>query len=273
MRYTKIPADTFQQIQMNAGIICTTFDPATGVASGQIGATSGGVQFTDSVSFVDMGDDIDNCPKNTKELKILDEHEVTMSGTLVAISPETAKLLAGAADASGNKITPRNDLLAEDFSTLWFVGDYSDANSDENGGFVAIKLINALNTGGFSLQTADKEKGTFDFEFTGHYSIANPDVVPYELYVKAGGGEPTPSILFNKHSITIVDGDTDTIVAKVVPAGTTINWSSGNTSVATVAEGVVTAEGEGNTIITGSITVDDVSYTDTCTVVVEEATT
>lgn len=194
MRFTKIPADTFQKLQLNAGIIATDFTPDTGAIgeSGQIGATTGGITFNANPTYSDFGEDIDGCPKNTKELKRLDEWEVTMSGTFVSADTAMAKRLVGAADigtTDTTKITPRNDLAAADFENIWFVGDYSDKNGETNGGFVAIKLINALSTGGFQLQTSDKAKGQFAFTFTGHYSIAAQDTVPFEIYIKTGTAE------------------------------------------------------------------------------------
>lgn len=194
MRFTKIPSDTFQKLQLNAGIIATDFTPATGAIgeSGQLGATTGGITFNATPTYSDFGEDIDNCPKNTKELKRLDEWEVTMSGTFVVADTAIAKRLVGAADISTTdttKITPRNDLADADFENIWFVGDYSDKNGETNGGFVAIKLINALSTGGFQLQTSDKAKGQFAFTFTGHYSIAAQDTVPFEIYIKTGTEE------------------------------------------------------------------------------------
>ena len=65
MRFTKIPSDAFQKLQINAGILTTDFTPATGTIgeAGQIGATTGGVNFTATPSFSDFGGDIDNCPK------------------------------------------------------------------------------------------------------------------------------------------------------------------------------------------------------------------
>lgn len=197
MKYTQIPTNTFKNLQLNAGILVTDFTPATGEigADALIGATSGGVNFHDTVDFKDFGEDIDNCPKNMMELKKIDAHTVTMSGTFVSVSASTAKLLAGAADLSGNKITPRNDLATSDFDDIWWIGDYSDVNEDSGSGasattagFIAIKLINALNTGGFQIQSTDKDKGKFAFEFTGHYSINAPNTVPYELYVQEGTG-------------------------------------------------------------------------------------
>lgn len=194
MKFTKIPADTFKMLQLNAGVLATTFAPATGTldAEAQIGATSGGINFTATPTYSDFGEDIDNCPKNTKELKRLDEWEVTMSGTFVAADTAIAKLLIGAADIDKQdttKVTPRNDLADADFGDIWFIGDYSDKNGETNGGFIAIKLINALSTGGFQLQTSDKSKGQFSFTFTGHYSINAQGTVPFEVYIKAGTAE------------------------------------------------------------------------------------
>lgn len=194
MKFTKIPSDAFQKLQINAGILTTDFTPATGTIgeTGQIGATTGGVNFTATPTFSDIGEDIDNCPKNMKELKKLDSWEAKMTGTFVNADTAIAKRLCGAADigtTDTTKITPRNDLSSADFGDIWLVGDYSDKNGETNGGFIAIKLINALSTGGFQLQTADKSKGQFAFEFTGHYSMSAQDTVPFEIYIKAGTEE------------------------------------------------------------------------------------
>ena len=194
MKFTKIPSDACQKLQSNAGILTTDFTPATGTIgeAGQIGATTGGVNFTATPTYSDFGEDIDNCPKNMKELKKLDSWEAKMTGTFVNADTAIAKRLCGAADigtSDTTKVTPRNDLKDADFDDIWLVGDYSDKNGETNGGFIAIKLINALSTGGFQLQTSDKAKGQFAFEFTGHYSMSAQDTVPFEIYIKAGTEE------------------------------------------------------------------------------------
>lgn len=71
-----------------------------------------------------------------------------------------------------------------------------------------------------------------------------------------------------EHKIALKVDDEYTLSALTYPANATITWTSGSSSVATVADGVITAEGTGNTIITASITDSGVTYTDTCTVVV-----
>lgn len=189
MKFTKIPENTFKELQMNTGVLCDTFTPASGTIGNILGATTGGISFADALTFTDFGEDIDNCPKNTMELKRLDSHEVTLSGTYVTATAASIKKLMAVADIDSTdetKITPRNDVKLADYGDIWWIGDYSDKNDDTNGGFMAIHLINALSTGGFQLTTSDKSKGQMAFTYTGHYSIEEPDKVPYEVYVSAG---------------------------------------------------------------------------------------
>ena len=193
MKFTKIPDTAFDEIQLNAGVLSTTFTPSSGEIGDILAATSGGISFEATPTYTDFGEDIDNCPKNTKELKKLDSWEVKMSGSFVTVTATSAEMMVGAADtakeATADKITPRNDVLDTDFGDIWLVGDYSSKNGDTNGGFVAIHMLNALSTGGFKLQTADKNKGTLSFEFTGHYSIEGQSTVPFEIYIKKGADE------------------------------------------------------------------------------------
>lgn len=272
MKYTQIPTTAFEEIQLNAGILATSFDPATGTVSGLLGATTGGINFKDEIEYKDFGEDIDNCPKNMLELKKLDSHSVSLSGTFVTVTTSSAKMLAAAADIDNDdttKIVPRNDVLTTDFTEMWWIGDYSDVNTGNNAGYIAIKMLNALNTGGFQIQTTDKEKGQFAFEFTGHYSMDAQDTVPYLLYVKSGSASTQPTIYLNKHVMSLVKNTTGTLVATVVPSNATITWTSAATGTASVSDGTVTAgSSAGNTIITASITQDGVTYNDTCTVIV-----
>lgn len=191
MKYTKIPETTFKNLQLNAGVLLSAFNPESATVANEsiIGATTGGVNFTATPTFSDYGKDIDNCPKNMKELKKLDAWEISLSGTYVTVDANAVKALVGAADASGNKITPRNDLKLTDFTDVWWVGDYSDQNGEKNGGFVAIHMMNALSTGGFAIKSSDNGKGNFAFTYTAHYSMSAQDTVPFEVYVKAGAAE------------------------------------------------------------------------------------
>lgn len=194
MKFTRIPETTFQKLQLNAGIMLTAFDPTNGAVAEDaiMGATSGGINFSAVPTFSDFGEDIDNAPTNVKEMKMLEKWDVTMSGSFVTVDVKSAKMLVGAADIDAgdqSKIVPRNDLMDSDFTDVWWVGDYSEQNGESNGGFVAIHMINALNTGGFSVQSTNKGKGEFAFEFTGHYSLSDQSKVPFEVFVKTGTEE------------------------------------------------------------------------------------
>lgn len=193
-KYTKLPTDAFENIQLNAGILLSSFEPATATidTASILGATSGGINFTATPSYTDFGEDIDNCPKNTKELKHIESIEVKMSGTFITMKASTAKMLAGSADIDtkdATHIVPRADIVDGDFQDIWWVGDYSTKTGEKNGGYCAIHMMNGLNTGGFQIQSTDKAKGQFAFEFTGHFSIKDVSKVPYEIYIKAGTEE------------------------------------------------------------------------------------
>lgn len=195
-KYTQVRADTFESIQINAGVILNAFDPSTGTyeRTAIVGATTGGNSFSTNPTFSDYFEDVDNVPNNTKQGKRIDYYDPALSTTFVTIDNALGKKLITAADIDSDDTThliPRNMLSDEDFGDLWLVGDYSDKNGNTNGGFVAIHIKNALNTGGFQFQSTKNGKGTFSAEFHGHYDIEDIDDVPFELYIKKGTAEPT----------------------------------------------------------------------------------
>ena len=258
MKFTQYPADTFKNLVMNAGLICQTFDPATGEVTGILGATTGGIKFVDKPTFKDFGADIDNCPKNTKELKKIESREVTMAGTFVTVTPATAKILSGAADVSGNKVTPRDTIQDADFSDLYFIGDYSDINTGDHAGYMAIHLMNALNTDGFGFQSTDKEKGKFAFNFMGHYSMVNP-VPPYEVYVQTGTTTVTVTYNSNGGTGTMTDSNSPYALGSTVTTKANTFAKSGSTfgKWNTKADGTGTDYAAGATF---TITADTILY-------------
>ena len=233
MKFTQIPADTFEKLQLNAGVLVDDFDPDTLVLGNILGATSGGVSFSDVPEYQDWGEDIDNCPKNTMELKHITDHTITLSGTFITVDAATAAKLMGAADVTDTHIIPREDLADSDFDDIWWVGDYSDVNTGENAGYIAIHVMNALNTSGFAIQSTDKAKGQFAFEFTGHYSIDDPSEVPYEIYVK-DGSESNPPQLTALTIGSLVLSPTFSTATTTYTASTT---NATNTVTATVSNG------------------------------------
>ncbi len=84
---------------------------------------------------------------------------------------------------------------------------------------------------------------------------------------------PVSSVSLNKTSTSLKVGQTETLVATVNPSNATnrnITWSSNNTSVATVDNGVITAKAKGSATIT--VRTSDGNKTATCAVTVTEAT-
>ena len=185
--FTQVRATAFEEIQMNAGIVLDEFNPDTGVKGNIIGVTSGGLSFNSNPEYEDFGEDMDNVPANTWQLKRVRSYDPALSGNWVTITAAEAKRMNGAGTLSGSKITPSHELKESDFDDIWVVGDYSDKNNGAaTAGFVAIHILHALNTGGMQWQTTKDGKGQFAFDYHGHYDMTDIDTVPYEIYVKAG---------------------------------------------------------------------------------------
>lgn len=178
---TQIPESTFKGLQMDAGILLSKYDitkPFEVNNDDIITATTGGINIVCQPTYSDLGEDVDNCPTNTKELKHLDSWACTMGYTALGTSKESIRLELGAADINvdSGAIVPRKDLKQSDFSDLWWIGDRAD------GGLVAVQLKNALSTDGFSLQTTKNGKGQISCTLTGHVSIDDQNTMPMVFY-------------------------------------------------------------------------------------------
>lgn len=193
--FYKVPADTFQTLVMDAGIIVDEFTPSTGVIGNILGATTGGMTFNSNPTYEDFGEDVDNIPPNTWQMKRVTSYDPALNGTYVTITAALAGSLSGAgAFATGDSthFVPNHVLVEEDFDDIWFIANYTDKNAGTaTAGFVAIHLMNAMNTSGFQMTTTKAGKGQFAFDYHAHYDMTDPDTVPFEIYVKAGTA-PTP---------------------------------------------------------------------------------
>lgn len=189
--FTKISENVFNELQIDAGVLLKTFDPAKPAEPKDediITATTGGITVACVPTYSDYFADIDNAPNNTKEGKHLDGWDCSISTTALGITPEAIKIALGAADIDGtdtSKIIPRAKVKDSDFSNLWWVGDKAD------GGMVAVKVKNALSTGGFSLKTTKNGKGNLTLTITGHTSVQTQDEVPMEFYSTEGASGGT----------------------------------------------------------------------------------
>jgi len=187
--FTRIPADTFEQIQTNAGVLLYHFDPAApeNVKDEDIICpTTGGVTARCVPTYSDLGEDVDNCPANLLELKNVDSWDCGLEFTSLGTSPRSIRLALGAADVDTENpahILPRRNLKVADAQDVWWVGDKA------NGGFVAVAVRKALSTSGFSLKTAKNGKGNTSVNLTGHVTVATQDQVPMEFYSIDPAGE------------------------------------------------------------------------------------
>lgn len=220
-RFTIIANDAFDALQVDAGVILTSYDVTnpykTPTSDEILATTSGGVNPTCTPTFSDYGEDVDNVPNNMMEFKHLDGWEAAMAFTTIKFNADNTKWALGAAEtqllANGvTKISPRRDVKQTDFKDIWWVGDKA------NGGAYAIHLLNALSTGGLNIQSSKNGKGTNQVTVTGHVSINAQDVMPMEIYDIPPQGEPTPVVY---HTVTFDTDGGSTVASQSVVDGET----------------------------------------------------
>lgn len=184
--FNQVTSDELDHIQINAGMLLNTFDPdspAAPTAANIISATTGGIKADCVPTFEDFGEDIDNCPNNTREMKRITGWTCTFAATLLDMTEETFKLALGAAIKNAAttehpaSVEPRAQVAVQDFQDIWFVSE------KVNNKIIAIQLENALSTGGFSYQTQKNGKGQLATTLTGHSAISNPDSIPMKFYI------------------------------------------------------------------------------------------
>lgn len=250
-KFTVIPQDTFESLQLDAGVLLNNFDPANPVAPADkdiITATTGGITIAAVPTFSDLGEDVDNVPNNMMEFKNLDSWDMSISTTGLGTSPKLIKLALGCADIDSDnpsKIIPRADLAQTDFASIWWVGDRAD------GGLVAVKLKNALSTAGFSLQTTKNGKGQTALTITGHVSITAQNETPMEFY-SIDPDEDADSYTITQNLTHVTSTITETSVASGSALNGTLTADDGYS---------LTAEGASVTITMGGVNITSTAYT------------
>ena len=115
--------------------------------------------------------------------------------------------------------------------------------------------------------------GVFTDAHVSTTSLENSSIPAMYLYVKDDTPADVTGVRLDKTSLTLKVGKTGTLTATVLPGNAqnkNVTWSSSNTSVATVNNGVVTAVANGTATIT--VTTEEGNFTATCTVTVSEIT-
>lgn len=78
------------------------------------------------------------------------------------------------------------------------------------------------------------------------------------------------SVELSPKSLSLLIGDTSKINATTSPSGLSVSWSTSNNMVASINNGMVTANAPGNITIAASIIYNGKQYTDSCAVTVKE---
>lgn len=272
-RYYQIKQDTFNGLVTESGLLLKNLD-LEAVAAGEAGftdddiicATTGGISINDSTEWQDLGEDVDNCPVNMKEFKIMTNRSASISTSALSLTPESLKLALGAADIDdedGAMVIPRTSLdQNSDFQTIYWVSDKA------NGGAVVAVLTNALSTGGMTVQTRKATKATLALTLTGHISINAQDVAPLTFYSIDPGEEVQYDVTQTLSHVTSTWTDAKITAGAAFSATLTADQDY-TISAVTVTMGETDITSTAYTAATGKVEIaevtDDVTITATAT--------
>lgn len=185
---TKITADAAEKMQMNAGLLLSSFSvaaPVEPVDSDIICDTTGDITISCKPDTQDFFEDVNNAPTNTKEGKRITGWTCTIGFTSLSFTDDAIKLALGAADTgTDGGISPRRQYVSADFDTLWWIGDMFDEDK-----ILAVKIENAVSTEGITLTTTNRGKGGLAITLTGHTSTSDLNKIPMEFYILTKVGE------------------------------------------------------------------------------------
>lgn len=190
---TGLHEGSFGSMQLGAGLFLKGFDPdgadnasqlrqhlaaAVREGTGVIGVTRGGGVFRCVPKLRDIGADGQRGP--TRGGVVLDGWTVTLSGTMLEITPDnfSMALAAASVERTGAKTTVRlRDRLSEEdyIPRLCWVGDTAR-------GLVLIELTDVLNVAGASFVFGDEREGALPFTMQAHRrSAGGQDVLPMRI--------------------------------------------------------------------------------------------
>lgn len=192
MAFTGVTANTSKHLQLDAGAFYKNFDPTTDTAATAsaklIGATAGGGSFAAVPTIRRI--EVDGLKGATKGYEALDEWQVTLTANVKELTVDSLKLALATASSTQtkspnsatsnnyDKITAANDIADADYLTnVTWIGRLSGSELP-----IIIVVKNALCTNGLTLTTADKAEGVIALTITGHYTVADLETPPFEIY-------------------------------------------------------------------------------------------
>lgn len=206
---TGLSANSFKNMQLNAGILLRNFnyasatnastlaaliETAKGTSGAILGATIGGGTFSCRPTMRQIEADGERGPFVGS--KIIDAWDARLSSTVKEITATNLKDALVTADATtdtSGKITTikiRTEVKDADYiGNIVWVGERKD------GVLMLIELFNAMNTNGCSFNFRDRGEGTLALEYQAHYDdVLDQDEAPvviklYELPDATTGGD------------------------------------------------------------------------------------
>lgn len=175
-----------ENTQYDFGVIVKNFDPETWVApvegSGAF-ITRGDLGITHTLTYANLGSDINGIHFNYKELEVVTGVETSqLTVTSLGFSAADLAYAIGGAEVDGEKVTTTLTLDDDSFQNIAWVGHKID------GGWVACVIPYALSTGGLNITATKGEKGSYSLTLSAFRSIENKQQGEMEFYVKSASG-------------------------------------------------------------------------------------
>ena len=193
-------SDTPKHLQLDSGVLlhgieegelanlkAGTFEPT--VKRKTLGATKGGATFSAIPEMRSLLDGVNGARGNYKDGQVIDSWEISIKAT---VSEMTAANIGQALsnnttvdDTSHTKHTGLVGRVAKEnfFKNIVWVGSMNGNKKP-----MIIIINNALNTNGMTFVAEDKNTGSIEMELKGHFDLATPDTVPFEIYIPKIGG-------------------------------------------------------------------------------------
>lgn len=179
---TRITADAAEKMQTNAGLLLNTFDvtnPVEPLDEHIVTETTGDFSISCVPTTEDFFADVNNAPTNTKEGKRITGWECSLGVTALSVTEETLKLSLGASEVNENGgITPRRQYKAEDFESLYWIGDMIDEDK-----LLVVAMDDTVSTGGLSFTATNNGKGGLALTLMPHTSLKDQTKIPMAFYI------------------------------------------------------------------------------------------
>lgn len=253
--------------------------------AGKIEKFNTGLEVLERGTFTMYGGTI--ADNNASGVVVQDGGNAVISGGTVTGNSTGVTLYGEALTVDGNAVITGNSYNGiDDYGTLTIGGN---ANITENGGSLGKINVNLV-----SLEGKEPVPITVRNDFNGKFGLttslgegakvingvvkgtitcdSSRKTIDADGKIWKATSVPVKGVVLNKQELSLTEDDAETLIATVMPTDATnknVTWHSGDTSVATVVDGAVTAVSAGTTTIT--VTTEDGGKAACCIVTVTEA--